>query len=140
MAGAQGGEAAAGHRELREALEVHRLTGAPLEDLGELGQLAGARGMDPGQLMREVATAGMETTVTPSAIMRGARSIGAFGTPEEAIATLAVLSKQLGPRGGDGEPNVTVAISPLFALEAEDVAAKADQLPPLEAGAAVYIE
>jgi UDP-N-acetylglucosamine/UDP-N-acetylgalactosamine diphosphorylase len=44
------------------------------------------------------------------------------------------------PRGGDGEPNVTVAISPLFALEAEDVAAKADRLPPLEAGAAVYIE
>jgi len=44
------------------------------------------------------------------------------------------------PRGGDGEPNVTVAISPLFALEAEDVAAKADRLPSLEAGAAVYIE
>jgi len=44
------------------------------------------------------------------------------------------------PRRGDGEPNVTVAISPLFALEAEDVAAKADRLPPLEAGAAVYIE
>jgi hypothetical protein len=55
--------------------------------------------MDPGQLMREVATAGMETTVTPSTIMRGAKSIGAFGTPEEAIATLAILSKQFGPRG-----------------------------------------
>ena len=44
------------------------------------------------------------------------------------------------PRGGDGEPNVSVAISPLFAIEAEDVAAKADRLPPLEPGAAIYIQ
>jgi len=44
------------------------------------------------------------------------------------------------PRRADSEPDVTVEISPLFALEAQDVAAKADRLPPLKRGAAIYIE
>ncbi len=44
------------------------------------------------------------------------------------------------PRDPDGEPDVTVEISPLFALQAEDVVAKPDRLPPLEPGAAIYIE
>jgi len=44
------------------------------------------------------------------------------------------------PRAFNGEPDVTVEISPLFAFQAEDVAAKADRLPPLKPGAAIYIE
>jgi len=44
------------------------------------------------------------------------------------------------PRDPDGEPDVTVEISPFFAPEAEDVTAKADRLPPLKPGAATYIE
>ena len=38
------------------------------------------------------------------------------------------------PRGPDGEPDVTVIISPSFALDAEDVEARADQLPELKRG------
>ncbi len=44
------------------------------------------------------------------------------------------------PRTKDGTPDVTLAISPLFALDAEDVAAKVDRLPQLKPGDAIYIE
>jgi UDP-N-acetylglucosamine/UDP-N-acetylgalactosamine diphosphorylase len=44
------------------------------------------------------------------------------------------------PRKCDGEPDVTVAISPLFALDAEDVRAKRDRLPVLRPGDAIYLE
>lgn len=44
------------------------------------------------------------------------------------------------PRDPDGEPNVTVEISPLFALDAEDVARKLDKIPPLRPGEVRYIE
>lgn len=43
------------------------------------------------------------------------------------------------PRRADGEPELTVEISPLFAIEADDVAANADRLPTLKPGAAIYI-
>ncbi|MFQ5495184.1 MAG: UTP--glucose-1-phosphate uridylyltransferase [Phycisphaerae bacterium] len=44
------------------------------------------------------------------------------------------------PRGPDGGPAVTVVISPLFALDAEEVREKAGQLPVFEAGRALYLE
>ncbi len=44
------------------------------------------------------------------------------------------------PRTPDGRPDLTVAISPLFAVDVEDVKAKADRLPRLQRGGAVYIE
>jgi UDP-N-acetylglucosamine/UDP-N-acetylgalactosamine diphosphorylase len=44
------------------------------------------------------------------------------------------------PRKPDGEPGVTVAISPAFALDAEDVATHRDRLPPLSPGDELYIE
>jgi UDP-N-acetylglucosamine/UDP-N-acetylgalactosamine diphosphorylase len=44
------------------------------------------------------------------------------------------------PHQPDGQPDVTVAISPLFALDAEDVKANRDRLPTLRPGDSVYIE
>lgn len=44
------------------------------------------------------------------------------------------------PHQPDGNPNVTVTISPLFALDAEDVHGKAALLPNLEPGASFLIE
>ena len=44
------------------------------------------------------------------------------------------------PRGRHGESDVTVAISPLFALSAEDVASKAELVPAIRRGAAYFIE
>jgi UDP-N-acetylglucosamine/UDP-N-acetylgalactosamine diphosphorylase len=44
------------------------------------------------------------------------------------------------PRRPDGEPDINVAISPLFALDAEDVRAKRDSVPVLRPGDAVYLE
>lgn len=44
------------------------------------------------------------------------------------------------PRKDNGQPDVSIAISPSFALDAEDVRAKADRLPTLKSGDAVYVE
>jgi UDP-N-acetylglucosamine/UDP-N-acetylgalactosamine diphosphorylase len=44
------------------------------------------------------------------------------------------------PRRPDGEPDVTVAISPAFALDADDVRAQRDRLPSLGPGDTRYIE
>jgi len=44
------------------------------------------------------------------------------------------------PRRPDGEPDMTVAISPLFALDEEDVWAKRGRVPVLTPGDAVYLE
>lgn len=44
------------------------------------------------------------------------------------------------PRKPDGQPDVTVAISPAFALDADDVKAQRDRLPTLSPGDALYIE
>lgn len=44
------------------------------------------------------------------------------------------------PRKPDGHPDVTVAISPLFALDAADIETRIDQIPTLVPGGAVYIE
>jgi UDP-N-acetylglucosamine/UDP-N-acetylgalactosamine diphosphorylase len=44
------------------------------------------------------------------------------------------------PRKRDGEPDITVAISPLFALDVEDVRANRDRLPVLRPGDAIYLE
>ncbi len=44
------------------------------------------------------------------------------------------------PRHPDGEPNIVVEISPLFALDVEELAIKKDQVQPLKPGAAVYLD
>ncbi|GAG30148.1 unnamed protein product, partial [marine sediment metagenome] len=44
------------------------------------------------------------------------------------------------PRKPNGEPDVTVAISPAFALDASDVEAQRDRLPLLRAGDSLHIE
>ncbi len=44
------------------------------------------------------------------------------------------------PRKPDGQPDVTIAISPSFALDAEDVKESRHQVPVLKPGGAVYIE
>lgn len=44
------------------------------------------------------------------------------------------------PRKPDGEPDVTVAISPRFALDAEDVVSQADSIPEICAGENRWIE
>lgn len=44
------------------------------------------------------------------------------------------------PRTADGTPEVNVAIAPTFALDAEDVRAKADRVPKLKSGDCVYLE
>lgn len=44
------------------------------------------------------------------------------------------------PRDANGEPEVTVAISPAVALDADDLAESTTPLPPLEPGTAIYIE
>ncbi|MBI4717024.1 MAG: UDPGP type 1 family protein [Planctomycetes bacterium] len=44
------------------------------------------------------------------------------------------------PRRADGTPDVDVGIDPGFALEAADVAAKRERIPPLRAGDTVWIE
>lgn len=59
-------------------------------------------------------------------IRRAARWLEAAGAPV--------------PRKPDGEPNVSVEISPLFALDPEEVAAKKDRIPSLKHSAAIYIE
>jgi len=43
------------------------------------------------------------------------------------------------PRDPDGEPDVTVEISPLFAFDPEELVAKTDRIPPLKPGAEIYI-
>ena len=35
------------------------------------------------------------------------------------------------PRGADGQPRVQIEISPLFALDADELAQKADRIPPV---------
>ncbi len=44
------------------------------------------------------------------------------------------------PRKPDGTPDVTVTIAPTFALDADDVVAKASRLSPLMPGASVFLE
>ena len=44
------------------------------------------------------------------------------------------------PRKTDGEPDVTVVISPSFAVDIDEVTAKADRLPTLRPGDAVLLE
>lgn len=44
------------------------------------------------------------------------------------------------PKDANGQPAITVAISPAVALDANDLAASATPLPTLEPGTAVYIE
>ncbi len=44
------------------------------------------------------------------------------------------------PRDRNGEPDVTVEISPFFAIEAGDVAGKADRILPLKPSTTIYIE
>ncbi len=44
------------------------------------------------------------------------------------------------PHKGNGEPNVTVEISPLFALDAEELGTKKDQIPVLKPGGVVYLD
>lgn len=44
------------------------------------------------------------------------------------------------PRNAGGSPNVTVAISPRFAIDSEDVHTKRDQVPHLVRGDTLYIE
>ncbi len=44
------------------------------------------------------------------------------------------------PRKPDGSPDITIAISPLFALDTEDVRAKKPKLPPLQAGMTIWLE
>ncbi|MCH8967009.1 MAG: UDPGP type 1 family protein [Planctomycetes bacterium] len=44
------------------------------------------------------------------------------------------------PRKPNGDPDVALAISPLFALDAEEVRRKRDRLPTLRAGDVIYIE
>jgi UDP-N-acetylglucosamine/UDP-N-acetylgalactosamine diphosphorylase len=44
------------------------------------------------------------------------------------------------PRDPNGEPDVTVEISPLFALDAEELATKKDQIPALKSAATVYLQ
>lgn len=44
------------------------------------------------------------------------------------------------PRKPDGQPDIIVEIAPSFALDAEDVKANRDRLPPLRAGEKVAIE
>lgn len=43
------------------------------------------------------------------------------------------------PRKPNGEPDVTVAISPSFAIDREDVKPARDRLPTLKAGQAIYV-
>jgi UDP-N-acetylglucosamine/UDP-N-acetylgalactosamine diphosphorylase len=44
------------------------------------------------------------------------------------------------PRKPDGSPDCVVAISPRFALDADEVRAKASRIPPLRPGDRVYIK
>jgi len=44
------------------------------------------------------------------------------------------------PRRGDGSPDCTIAISPLFALDAEDIPEKRDRVPSIARGIRVYLE
>ena len=44
------------------------------------------------------------------------------------------------PRKADGEPDVTIVISPSFALDAAELKSKIDLVPPLKPGDAIYIE
>ena len=44
------------------------------------------------------------------------------------------------PRRADGSPDVEVVISPLFALDAKEVQAKMEYVPPLRPGDALYLE
>ena len=44
------------------------------------------------------------------------------------------------PRKPGGEPDVTVTIASSFALDAEDVKARADQLPQLKPGDVIHID
>ncbi len=44
------------------------------------------------------------------------------------------------PRKSDGTPNCTLEIAPSFALTAEDVKAKTDQIPPIPAGSQLYLD
>jgi hypothetical protein len=96
---AMGGDVGGALREAREMLKLHQVTKQPLEELLDVGQLAAVKGMDPGQFAREIAAAARERKLDPSMITRGARSMGAFGTPEQWIATQAALATQLGEHG-----------------------------------------
>lgn len=44
------------------------------------------------------------------------------------------------PRREDGTPDCVIEIAPSFALDAQDVRAKRDRIPPIERGAQVYLE
>jgi UDP-N-acetylglucosamine/UDP-N-acetylgalactosamine diphosphorylase len=44
------------------------------------------------------------------------------------------------PRKSDGRPNCTLEIAPTFALTAEDVKSKKNQIPPIQAGSRIYLE
>jgi len=44
------------------------------------------------------------------------------------------------PRKSDGEPDVTVAISPLFGLDGEELKTRRDRIPPLQPGASLNLE
>ncbi|MHC4698924.1 MAG: hypothetical protein ACYTFA_19520 [Planctomycetota bacterium] len=44
------------------------------------------------------------------------------------------------PRDPEGEPDLILEIAPAYALDAEDVRERADQLPCLTPGQAIYLE
>ncbi len=96
---AMGGDLEGAQRELRELLVVHRATGVPLEEIGDPAKLAAIKGMDPGQFVREIVAAARERKLGASTIMHGARSMGAFATPEQWIAAQGALATQLGHHG-----------------------------------------
>jgi UDP-N-acetylglucosamine/UDP-N-acetylgalactosamine diphosphorylase len=43
------------------------------------------------------------------------------------------------PRSADGSPDCILEIAPSFALEAEDVKAKRDKIPPIQPGDKLYL-
>lgn len=94
-----GGDVAGARRETLEMLKLHQVTNQPLEELLDVGKLAGAKGRDPGEFARKIAAAARETNLDPSIISRGAKSMGSFANDDEWIAVQAELAKQLGPRG-----------------------------------------